>query len=315
MPTASSPADVCDPGSGRLTPQQVAWIALAGGMLIMLLKLGIFWLTRSAAVLSDALESIINIVAAAIMIYSLWYSHQPADDDHPYGHGKIEFITLGLEGAMIAAAGLTIGWIAIDRLLTPQPIHQLDQGLWLLGVVNLLSAALAGFVYFAGRRFKNSVLKADAIHLATDVLSTLGVLAGLLLVKWTGLTVLDPIVALLLTLPIMHSAWSILRQSADGLMDRCDPQDMTTVLRILDEEVQRQAIASYHKVRLRHAGGFHWIDMHLQMDGERSVQQAHEIVSRIEYRIEQALAPGKATAHIEPSQHQPLQGDGEIQRL
>lgn len=283
-----------------LTLSQVAWVALIGGLLVMLLKLAIFWLTGSAAVLSDAMESIINIVAAAIMIYSLWYSQRPADEDHPYGHGKIEFLTLGMEGAMVAAAGLAIGWIAIRRMIHPQPMTELNMGIGLLTLANLLNGLLAGFVYLAGRQTGSSVLKADAIHLATDVISTLGALVGLLLIRWTGWIYFDPLVALTLMIPVLHSAWSILRQSANGLMDRYDPKDLALVRSILDDEVRRGAIGGYHKVRLRHTGGFHWIDMHLQVNARQTVRQAHDLASRIEYRIEQQLAPGKATAHIEP---------------
>ncbi|MEX0777190.1 MAG: cation diffusion facilitator family transporter [Phycisphaeraceae bacterium] len=282
--------------------RRVAVIALIVGVLIMFLKLAIFWLTGSAAVLSDALESIINIVAAAAMIFSIWFSSRPADSDHPYGHGKVEFMTQAFEGAMVLSAGIAVGSVAIIRLMAPIELSHLDRGAWGLGGVNLLNAALAGFVYFAGRRFGSPVLVADGKHLLTDVASTFGALGGLLLVHWTGIVWLDPVVALLLCAMILYTAATILREAIDGLMDRIDPADQSLILRILDQEVNRGAIRSYHKVRHRHTGTFHWVDMHLQVDGDMSVRAGHDLASRIEGQIEQALGQANVTAHIEPEE-------------
>lgn len=281
---------------------KVARLTLIAGVVIMLLKVGVFWLTRSAAVLSDALESIINIIAAAFLLYSLWFSNRPADKDHPYGHGKIEFMTLGLEGWMILTAGVTIAVVAVKRLITPVPIEELrlELGTWLLGGINLLNGALAGYVLYHGRKYKSPALTADGKHLLTDVASTFGVLIGLILVQFTGWPRLDPLIALIMAGAILLTSWRLLWQSIDGLMDRTNPADDAVIRAILDEEVRSGAIFGYHKVRYRHTGSFHWIDMHLQVNPALTVRQSHDLASRIELRIETKFGQANATAHIEP---------------
>lgn len=294
QPSPSQPAQ-----ANRLA-RRVAAITLVAGLGIMALKLVIFYLTGSAAVLTDALESVINLLAAGVMWYALWLSGQPADREHPYGHGKVEFMTLGLEGGMILIASLMIGFVAIKRLIHPVELSHVDLGTLMLLGVNVLSAILAGYVYVAGRRLHNPVLIADAKHLFTDVTTTLGVVIGLVLVRLTGIDVIDPLIALLLAGLILFTSWRLLSACVDGLMDRIDPQDQAAIEAVLDDEKQTGAIQGYHKVRHRHTGPFHWVDMHLQVDGNMSVQESHALASRIEYRIEQQLGQAKATAHIEP---------------
>ncbi len=286
----------------------MAMLALGAGVAITALKFAIFGLTDSAAVLSDALESIINLLAAGVMIYCLWLSNRPADRDHPYGHGKIEFLAVGFEGWLILAAGVAIASEAVRRWLAGVEPRRLDLGMGLSLVVAGLSAALAAYVWRAGRKYDNSVLLADGKHLLTDVASTVGVVIGLGLVKWTGWAWLDPLVALLMAGLILKTSWKLLWQSVDGLMDRAVPADDAVIRQVLDEEVRAGAIRGYHKVRHRHTGSFHWVDMHLQFDAGMSVRESHAVASRIENRIEQRLGPADATAHIEPYE---LPGEGE----
>ncbi len=281
--------------------RRVGLVALLAGIVIMLMKLGVFVLTGSAAVLSDALESIINIAAAAIMLYSIWLANRPADAEHPYGHGKVEFLTLGLEGAMVLTAGIVIAGFGVRRLITPVELTRPDLGAWLLLGVNLLNAGLAIYVFVMGKRSRSPVLIADGLHLLTDVGSTLGAIIGLLLVQWTGILRLDPIMALVLGFVIVMTAGRLLKQSLDGLMDRTDPHDQKLIEGILQEEVRHHAIHGFHKVRHRHNGTFHWVDMHLQVDADLTVAQGHALASRIEYRVEQALGQANVTAHIEPA--------------
>ena len=281
---------------------RVARTTLMAGIVIMGMKFAVFAVTGSAAVLTDAIESIVNIVAAGVMLYSVWFSNRPADEDHPYGHGKMEFLTLGFEGAMILIAGVAIGAVAITRLIQPVALEKLDLGLWMLLGVNLCSAGLAGWVYYCGRKYKSMVLVADAKHLLTDVISTVGGMVALWLVQMTGVLWIDPLIAIVLTAFIFLTSWKLLRQSADGLLDRIDAKDQAAIECILNDEVAGGRIISYHKVRHRHAGDFHWVDMHLQVNGDLTVRDGHEIASRIEYRIEQALGRAKATAHIEPQE-------------
>jgi cation diffusion facilitator family transporter len=215
--------------------RRVALIAILAGAAIMLVKLGVYGMTHSAAVLSDALESIVNILAAGMMYFAVWLAGQPADRDHPYGHGKVEFMALGFEGGTILAAGCGIGATAIWRLVHPVDLERLDTGTWLIGAVTLLTVILAAYVYRYGKRYAHPVLIADAKHLGTDVLTTVGVFVGLILVQVTHRPWLDPVVALGMTAFILITSWRMLRVSIQGLMDYSDPDDQAAIAAILDD--------------------------------------------------------------------------------
>ncbi|MCC7147516.1 MAG: cation transporter [Phycisphaeraceae bacterium] len=282
--------------------QRVGRHALLAGLGITALKFGIFGLTSSIAVLSDALESIINILAAGVMLYSVWLGSQPVDRGHSYGHGKAEFMAVGFEGAMILVAGALIAYKAIARLIVPAELERLSLGLGLMGLVGVLTCGLAFYVIRAGRRYASGPLLADGRHLLTDFTSTAGVWVGLILVYFTGLWWLDPVIALVMAALILWTSGQLLHQSILGLMDHADPADDVLIRRMLDEEIAQGAIRGYHKLRHRHSGAFHWVDVHLQVPGQMTVAWAHELISRIEYRIEQALGEADVTAHIEPAE-------------
>ena len=281
---------------------RVAFYALIAGIVIMAMKFGVYLLTNSAAVFADALESTINVAAAAFAIFSVWLANRPADKNHPYGHGKIEFLAVGLEGWMILVAGVLIVYEAGKRLLpgAHDVPKQLYWGSWLLGAIGVLCAVLAAYVYFSGRRYNSPTLKADGKHLLTDVLSTIGGMLGLLLVNYTGLTWLDPIIALLFAGIVLYTSWRLLWQSIHGLMDQMDPTDDTAIRVLLDNEVHTGTISGYHKVRHRHSGAFHWVDLHLQVPGDMTVRESHNIATDIERKIESLLGEADATAHVEP---------------
>ncbi len=280
--------------------KRVAVQALGAGVLLFLAKLAVFGVTNSAAVLADALESTINVVAAGAMLYTLWLSNRPPDANHPYGHGKAEFLAVALEGSMILLAGTLIIITAFERLFDPPAPQRLDLGIVALGVISLIAGALGVYVYAQGKRNRNMVLVADGRHLITDLITTLGVIAGLALVRATGLNWLDPLLAILVAAFILFTGWRLLRDSMGGLMDQTDPSDEATVRRILDEAIADGSIKAYHKVRMRHTGAFHWVDMHLEVDPALTVLASHGIASAIERRIEGALGAADATAHVEP---------------
>ncbi len=281
--------------------QRVALTAFGVGLLLMFGKIAVYWLTDSVAVLTDALESVINIVAAAAMFFAIRYANRPADRTHPYGHGKIEFMVVALEGWLILFAGGWIAYEAIARFLSYNVPVNLGWGTGLLAVIGSADLLLAMYVLRMGKRYANAPLQADGRHLVTDVISTAGVIVALVLVQWTGKAWLDPVVAIVLACVILYMSWRLLWHSMNGLMDRSDPVDDAAILAILDEEVAGAAIHSYHKVRHRHTGPFHWVDLHIQVDGDLTVHQGHAIASRIEKRIEDALGDANATAHVEPS--------------
>lgn len=280
--------------------RRVAVQALVAGVVFFLAKIGVFAYTNSAAVLADALESTVNVVAAGAMLYTLWLSNRPPDREHPYGHGKAEFLAVALEGSMILLAGTLIIVTAFERLFSPPVPRRLDVGIYSLGIIALCGAALGVYVLWQGRRYRNIVLIADGKHLITDVVTTVGVIVGLILVHATGMNWLDPLLAMLVAGYILFTGWRLLRESMSGLMDGADVEDQAVVSAILDDEIAGGAILGYHKVRSRHSGAFHWVDMHLQVEPGMSVRQSHDIASRIEHRIEQALGRCDATAHMEP---------------
>lgn len=276
----------------------IAIVALAA------LKFALFAWTNSLAVLSDALESIINIVAALLLVYTIRLSNHPPDENHPYGHGKIEFMAVGIEGCMILFAGLYILYAAIERWVGGAEggihIDRVTVGLWGSGALAIVTIGIALYVRLAARRYHNQVLLADSQHLFTDAASTVGVLLGLLLVRMTQKPWIDPAVAIGLAAMILFTSWRLLWRSVGGLMDRVDPADVRTIHSILDDEVTAGSILGYHKVRYRHTGPFHWVDLHLQVRGDMNVRESHTLASRIEHRIEQALGQANATAHVEP---------------
>lgn len=284
--------------------QRVAWVALAIGAAIMAGKFAVFAATNSAAVLSDALESIVNLAAAAMAAICTWYAARPADREHPYGHGKIEFVAAGFEGAMIIFAGASIVIESVRRLLHGAEVAHLDAGIISLLALNLAMGGLAAYVFFAGRRMHSPTLLADGKHLWADVATTFGVILGLGLVKFTGKPWLDPALAILVAVAILVMGWKLVRDSLGGLLDRIDEADDQAIRAILDEEVAAGRILSYHKVRFRHTGAFHWVDLHLQVNAEMTVARAHDIASRIENRIEKHLGQADATAHIEPPERE-----------
>ena len=275
-------------------------IALVVGLVVTAAKFGVFLLSNSAAVLSDALESLVNVFTACMMIFSIRLANKPADRDHPYGHGKIEFVAVAIEGALILAAGVLIVAEAVRRLVVAAEPQNLNLAVWFLLAIAMANLLLGLSLHRAGRAGDSATLIADARHLFTDVATTGAVTAGLLLAHLTGALWLDPLLALGVVLFIFYTSARLLWQAGSGLMDRIDPADDAAIRKVLDEEIARGAILGYHKVRHRHQGAFHWVDMHLQLDGELSVREAHTVASRIEGRLERLLGRANATAHVEP---------------
>ena len=260
----------------------------------------------SAAIFADALESIVNVTAATFAAYALVVAHRPADDDHPYGHGKIEFVSAGFEGGMICvAAGIAMAK-AVLTLMRGSSVHQhgLATGLALLAVALLTNATVGTSLVRIGRRRSSLTLEADGKHLITDAVTSAAALCALMLIRATGRSSIDPVAAILVSLYIGYTGLDLVRRSAAGLMDAQDTHDAATITRILDAHCKPMGteplICSYHKLRHRHAGRYHWVDFHLLVPGTWHVQRAHEVASAIEHEIEQALGEGDATAHIEP---------------
>ncbi len=286
---------------------RAAAISLGVGAALMLAKFAAFFLTGSAAIFSDALESIVNVAAAAFATYSLFLAHQPADADHPYGHGKIEFLSAGFEGGMVLLAAIVAAIQALIGLARGSPDLQsgrLVDGLLLIGCTVVVNAGLGAYLIRIGRRQQSLALEADGHHLISDVWSGVFALAGVGAVKLTGWRWLDPLAAIGVAAFISRTGISLIRRSAAGLMDEQDQNDARTLERLLDSHVgpngTEPRICSYHKLRHRHSGRYHWVDFHLVLPAIWDIARGHEVATKIEDEIEQTLHEGNATSHIEP---------------
>jgi cation diffusion facilitator family transporter len=292
---------------GHVPRAEVAAALVSVGVSVLLLavKFAAYHLTGSAAIFSDALESIVNVIASLVAAYSLFLAHQPADAQHPYGHGKVEFLSAGFEGGMILLAAAVIAWRAIEEMIEGPGVHELKVGLALILLAGLVNGAVGLYLLHSGRKRGSAVLVADGQHLLTDAITSGSVLVALLIMyfkpHWTWV---DPIAALLVAAYIAYIAFGLLSHSAAGLMDRQDAEDAKLLRQILDAHVgpagRAPRICSYHKLRHRHSGRYHWVDFHIMVPAKWDIARGHEVASAIEYEIEQALGEGNATAHVEP---------------
>jgi cation diffusion facilitator family transporter len=287
------------------TPEAVAaLLSVLVGLLLMGIKFLAYFRTGSAAIFSDALESIVNVLASSFALYALFYAHRPADPKHPYGHGKIEFLSAGFEGGMILLAALVIAARAVEALIRKPPLDELLLGVALMALAMLVNGATGLYLIRAGRKHNSITLEADGKHLLGDAITSAAALLALAAVKLTNVKQIDPIAALLIAAYLAHMAWGLVRRSAAGLLDEQDLADTRLLQSILDAHIgpdgKEPRICSYHKLRHRHSGRYHWVDFHIMVPRRLNVEQGHSIASAIEYEIEQALGEGNATAHIEP---------------
>lgn len=282
---------------------RAAMVSVAVGLVLLVIKFTAYWLTGSSAIFSDAVESIVNVAASLVAFWALALAHQPADKKHPYGHGKVEFMSAGLEGGMILLASVFIFVRTIDVLLFHEiETTTIDLGLMLIILAMVINGVVGGMLIRVGKRQKSLALQADGHHLLADAITSIAVVMALGIVKWTGFLLADPIVAILISIYIAWMGLRLLKHSFGGLMDEQDQDDDRELTSILDSHVAGAdpPICGYHKLRHRHSGRYHWVDFHISVPAELDVAEGHRIASAIEYEMEQHLGQGNATAHIEP---------------
>jgi cation diffusion facilitator family transporter len=286
--------------------RRVAILSLVVGIFLLAIKFIAYSLTGSAAILSDALESIVNVLAGAFALYSIILAHLPPDHEHPYGHGKVEFFSAGFEGGMIILAAVLIAARAVEKLIFGVTLEQIDSGLLLIALAMLINGAVGSILIRQGKRNNSLTLEADGKHLLSDAITNVIVLVALGIVRFTGWSWVDPLAALVVAIYIAWMAVGLLRRSAAGLMDEQDREDDALLRSILDSHLapagKQPLICSYHKLRHRHSGRYQWVDFHIMMPANFDIDHAHKIASAIEYEIELAIGEGNATAHIEPCQ-------------
>jgi cation diffusion facilitator family transporter len=266
---------------------------------VLALKLGAWALTGSVALLADALESVVNVAAAMAALLALRLSALPPDANHPYGHTKAEYFSAVLEGALILLAALAIlheTWTAMALARMPDPSVP---GLLVSAVATAINATWAATLFRRGRALRSPALLADARHLVTDVVTSVGVLVGVTAAVLSGLWWLDPLLAALTAVNILFSGWRLMRESVGGLMDEAVPPDLLERIRRAVSQHAEGAIEA-HDLRTRHAGRLTFIDFHLVVPGELSVHMAHEICDRIEAALKAEIEGATITIHVEP---------------
>ncbi|PJA19009.1 MAG: cation transporter, partial [Deltaproteobacteria bacterium CG_4_10_14_0_2_um_filter_43_8] len=279
--------------------ERVVYASVAVGISLMVIKFVAYGLTGSAAILSDAAESIVNVVTALFSLYSLKVSFKPPDECHPYGHGKIEFFSAALEGGAIVVAAIWVIHKSVDELVVGSTIKQLDVGVILVAVAAVVNAALGYYLVKIGKREGSLIIEADGRHVMTDVITSAGVITGLIVVLFTKWYFLDPIIAILAALNIVYTGWMLLKQAASGMMDRASEEDDKLINDILSAPSFRD-VCGYHKLRHRKSGNIHFVDFHLIMPRVDTVEQAHVIATAVEAQIASALGDASVMAHIEP---------------
>ena len=280
-------------------PVFYAWISLATSIVTIILKFLAYFLTGSVSLLSDAVEAVVNIVAALVALGVLTYAQAGPDREHNFGHEKAQYFSSGIEGALIFVAAGGIMWTAIPRLMHPREIEQVTLGLG-LSVVAALANVWCAWVMLRAARFHRSItLEADARHLLTDVWTTTGVFVGVVLVQWTGWLRLDPLVALAVAVQILWTGWHLMGRSFEGLMDRAVPEEDRAIIVGVLEDLRHQG-GDYHALRTRVAGAKSFVDVHVLLPGRMSIQQGHDLVERLENEIQSRLPHVEVLTHLEP---------------
>ncbi|MCI0693831.1 cation diffusion facilitator family transporter [candidate division KSB1 bacterium] len=290
---------------------RILYLSIAAALITMGLKFAAYWITGSVGLLSDALESIVNLATALVAFVALMIAVRPADATHPYGHEKIEYFSSGVEGALILVAAVGIIYSAIQRLLNPMPLAELDTGLLLGLVAAATNFIVAQLLLSASRHHDSITIEADAKHLLTDVWTTIGVLAALLVVKFTNWTIIDPLIAFAVGGNIIFSGIDLLRRSFRGLMDfRLPAEEIAAIEDVLGMYVGRQRV--YHNLRTRKSGSQRFIEFHLLVPGDTSVREAHALCERIETEIRRRLSHTIVTIHTEPADELASYQDAEM---
>lgn len=293
-----------------------AWLSILAAIATIALKSCAYWLTGSVGLLSDALESLINLVAAIIMLIALSISARPPDEGHAYGHEKIEYFSSGAEGIMILLAAFSIGFTALDRLSHPQPLQQLDVGIAISVVASVINWVVAMVLIRVGKRRQSITLESDGKHLMTDVWTTVGILIGIAVISaanhfevsrdfaqrlgLAGWEVLDPVIAMLVASHIVWAGLQLIRRTASGLMDAAlAPDERAKIVLVLERFSDSHGV-TYHALRTRYAGARRFMSVHLLVPGDWTVKQGHDLVEILEQEIMRQFDAIDIDTHLEP---------------
>lgn len=261
------------------------WVA-AISILLLVVKFFAYAITHSVSILTDALESIVNVAASFIGLYSLYVASLPRDANHPYGHGKAEFLSAAVEGTMIGCAGAIILYKAINTLIAPVPLEKIDEGIWLVALTALVNLAMGYYCSTIGKRNNSMALKASGKHLMSDTISTAGIILGLVLLHYTGLQWIDGVVAIIFGIIIMYTGYKILRPSIAAIMDEADEDVLKTMVTVLNNNRQENWI-DMHNLRVIKYGSILHVDAHLTVPWYLNVHEAHDEIEKVAALIKQ----------------------------
>lgn len=286
----------------RASLTKFAWLSIGAALATISLKTIAYFLTGSVGLLSDAIESLVNLAGAVMALTMLIIAARPADEDHVYGHSKAEYFASVTEGILIFGAAIAIMVTAVQRLIVPRPIEQLGIGLGVSVAASLINFIVARILLEAGRKRNSITLEADARHLMTDVWTSVGVIGGVALAGFTGWGPLDPIVAILVALNILWTGYQLVKRSVSGLMDAALPENEQSLIREVMAKYQERGV-NFHALRTRQAAARRFISVHVLVAGDTTVHDAHHIVEDFEDDIRAALG-GAVTVftHLEPAE-------------
>lgn len=284
--------------------RRMALLSIATSLATIALKFGAYFLTGSVSLWSDALESLVNLAAGLVAMGALTLAEQPADDRHAYGHDKAEYFSSGVEGTLILVAAVAIVWSAVQRLVAPAPLERLGPGLLVAIAAGAMNFVTARIMLKVAHQHDSITIEADAKHLLTDVWTSVGIVAGLLVVmampQWA---ILDPLMAIAVAIQIVVTGVDLLRRSADGLMDAALPvAEVRHAETLIRAELPEGA--SFHALRTRKAGARRFLELHLLVPGATSVADSHELCDRIEAALRTHLRKAQVTIHVEPRETQ-----------
>ena len=290
-----------------------AWLSIGAAVLTILLKTGAYWLTNSVGLLSDALESLVNLVAAAVALVMLGIASRPPDEEHAYGHDKAEYFSSGVEGGLILLAAASIIWTSVERLINPQPIDQTTLGLLINGVATAINLGVGLLLIRTGKREHSIALEADGHHLLTDVWTSVGVIVGVVAVVLTQWTWLDAVIALIVAANIIWQGVRLVRRSALGLLDTALPAEELQRLETILNKYCRDGV-TYHALRTRRSGVRRFSSVHVLVPGDWTVQRGHTLLEKIEHEMHEALPSLVIVTHLEPVEDPRSFSDVELDR-
>ncbi len=280
--------------------KSTAAATIIGGVLIFAVKLYAWCISGSVALLSDALESIVNILASVMMFASVLISAKPPDEDHMYGHQKIENISCLIEGFLVMAAGVLIAWAAYGRLSNPVELVELNNAVYISLFATSLNGVLSWLLMRTADKTGSLALEGDAKHLLSDVISSVGVVIGLFIGMQLGIPIIDPVMALIVAVLVFRMGIGLVTKSGSGLMDESCTDTEKEIRRIMDRHNQRYV--DYHNLKTRRSGEQVFAELHLSLDGRLSVQEAHDFTDHIEEDVRKELSNVSLTIHIEPKE-------------